>query len=224
MQKALSMIMTVSVLLLAVSCAQAPKADEAKTSAPKTEKKAPAQAQALKIDLKKSQVTWVGTKQTGKSHNGTIDLAGGNLAVIGDDISAGAFVINMKSLKAVDMDEENNAKLAGHLMNEDFFEVEKYPTATFSITSVKPFVAKEGEKVLFEGATHTIEGNLTLKGKSNNISFPARVNNTADGLNATANFNIDRSRWGVSYGNDKSLGDRFILPEVNIGITLVANK
>jgi polyisoprenoid-binding protein YceI len=74
------------------------------------------------------------------------------------------------------------------------------------------------------GATHIISGNLKLKDSTKNISFPAKVEITDASVTAVADFNIDRSTWGLSYGADKSLGDKFIRPEVNIKLNITAKK
>jgi len=112
-------------------------------------------------------------------------------------------------------------KLQGHLQSDDFFDVAQYPTATFEITDIKPY---DGQATTEDGktnekaanATHFVSGNLTLKGVTKNISFPAAMKASESAAKARANFNIDRTLWGLTYGNDKSLGDRFINPQVNI--------
>jgi len=216
------------VLVLGLACNQAPKADKAKIAEPKTETKAPEATpvtgiQKADVVLDKSSITWIGTKPTGK-HNGTIGLKGGALALKDGKIITGSFMIDMTSLVAVDMDEENNGKLAGHLKNADFFDVEKFPTAAFTMTSIKDYEvpADTTKKALLAGATHTIEGNLTIKDVTKSVTFPAVVKVDGGNAEAKANFNINRTDWGLKYGADKSLGDKFIKPEVNIGINLVA--
>ncbi|MCG7859338.1 YceI family protein, partial [Flavihumibacter sediminis] len=92
-----------------------------------------------------------------------------------------------------------------------------FPTASFVITGVEPIT---GDST----ATHKISGNLTLKDSTKNVSFPAQVTVAETGVKAAANFNIDRTQWGMFYGNDQSLGDKFIRPEVNIKLNINANK
>jgi polyisoprenoid-binding protein YceI len=82
-------------------------------------------------------------------------------------VVGGSFVLDMTSINATDLSGEYQQKLNGHLKNGDFFEVEKYPTATFKITGVK----KNNDKVY----TSLVTGNLTVKGKTNAISFPAKL-------------------------------------------------
>ena len=103
------------------------------------------------------------------------------------------------------------------MKSADFLDTEKFPTAKFEITSVAPLANDSS-------ATHTISGNLTLKDSTKNISFPAKLTVADNNLQAQANFNIDRTLWGLYYGNDKSLGDKFIRPEVNIKLNITANK
>jgi len=226
----LKVCILLSILGSIVSCTQAPKSDEAKvgeaqkieTTAPKATNTQNAKVRNLKVDTQNSIVSWIGTKPV-KRHNGTIAVQSGNLVAQGNNITGGEFVMDMKKVRVLDMDEENNNNLAGHLMSEDFFKSEQYPTAKFVINKVVPYAPINGEKSLLSGATHNVTGNFTLLGTTKSITFPAKVSISDNGVKAEANFNIDRTNWGVSYGNDQSLGNKFIKPTVNIGINLTAN-
>lgn len=212
-------------LFAAVSCTQAPKADEAKTGTPQEVPTGAATDAKMAVDLSSSVVTWIGTKPVGQ-HNGVIKLKDGSITLSNGQVAGGSFTIDMNTLEATDGDAKSNGKLTGHLKAPDFFEVEKHPEAKFDITGVQPYTvpADTTQKALLPGVTHTITGNLTMKGNTQSVSFPAVLNVTADALTAKANFNIDRTKWGLSYGNDKSLGDKFIRPEVNIGLSIAAHK
>ncbi len=74
------------------------------------------------------------------------------------------------------------------------------------------------------GANFSVSGNLTLKETTKNITFPAKVDLDGNKLKAKGNFNIDRTQWKMNYGNDKTLGDKFISETVNIELDLEANK
>lgn len=208
--------------LLWTSCQDAPKADTA-TATDAQAIAAPATGTDYKADVAQTKIEFVGTKPVGK-HHGTIGLKEGNLAVENSMIKGGKFVLDMNTLKTDDQDSMGNAKLAGHLMSADFFDVAKYPDMTFEVASVTAGVDSSAKDVLLQDATHTITGNLTMKGVSKQISFPAKVMINDQTITADANFNIDRTQWGLSYGNDKSLRDKFISPTVNIGLHLVAVK
>ena len=155
------------------------------------------------IDTKESTVEWTGTKLN-SGHTGLIDIKSGELKADGKLITAGAFMIDMKSIHETGNEDTESAEmLAGHLMAADFFDAEVHPTCSFAITQV---TEKDGDYI--------ISGNLTIKGIEKNISFPAKVEADGKVLMADAEFTINRNDWGVSYGSgitgavaDKAIGD-----------------
>ena len=210
--------------LFLASCQDAPKADTATATDAQAVTTAPAGAATYKADVAQTKVEFVGTKATGK-HHGTIGIKEGSLSAENNMIKGGSFVIDLNTLKTDDQDSTGNAKLTGHLMSPDFFDVAKFGTATFDITGVTEGVDTTVSKdIVMKDATHTVTGNLSLKGVSKSISFPAKISVSDATITGDANFNIDRSQWGLSYGTDKSLRDKFINPIVNITLHLVANK
>lgn len=205
------------------SCQGDPKADEAKTTEAMATTTA-ATGATYKADLTQSRVEWTGTKPTGQ-HNGTMMLKSGEMMIDGGNITSGKFDIDMNSMQITDKDTAGSSKLAGHLKSADFFETEKYPGATFEITGVKAGLDSAMSKdLVMKDATHTVMGNLTMKGQTKGITFPAKVVVSDATATADANFNIDRTQWGLNYGNDASLGNKMIRPTVNIVLHLVANK
>lgn len=166
-------------------------------------------------------ITWAGSKPTG-THIGTFNVSEGSLYVKDNTLTGGNFVINVASLKNIDLssDPENKGKLEGHLKSPDFFDIAKYPTAKFEITSVEPYSADSANK----DATHLIKGNLTLKDTTKNISFPARVTVDAATLSANANFDIDRTNWGINYKGPGNPQDWLIKKNVNIRLSIAATK
>ena len=220
-------------VMIFASCEQAPKSDEAKTSeAKKVDETKTEGASELKVDTKTSEVTWVGTKPVGK-HNGSFGVSEGTISLKEGKVAGGSFTIDVKSLKVLDIpaEKEENKKLVGHLLAKDFFEAETFPTAKFTITEVADF--KKDEKATNEkkdaeytlaDPTHTVTGNLELKGVTKSVTFPAKIT-VADGkVDAEAKFNINRKDWNMSYGADESLGDKFIKPTVHIGFKVSASK
>jgi polyisoprenoid-binding protein YceI len=216
------------------SCNEAPKSDDAKTEdAKKVDDKKAEGAAELKLDTGVSEMSWVGTKKIGDKHNGTFKLTEGKISLKDGQITAGSFVVDIKSMKVLDLtDTTANKKLAGHLLSKDFFEADKFATATFEITNVAPFKKEEGEKkddkkdaeYSIADPTHTVTGNLELKGVKKSIAFPAKITITGDKAEAEAKFNINRKDFGMAYGTEESLGDKMINNAVNIGLKLVANK
>ena len=172
---------------------------------------------AFDIDTKKSKVTWNAKKVTGE-HTGNVLLNGGNVWVEKNELVGANVSINMNSISCTDLtDAEWNKKLVGHLKSDDFFSVEKYPKAAFEITSVK----KESNN------DYTVNGKLTIKGITNDISFPAKVN-IADGLvKANGTAKLDRTKWDIRYGSGKffeGLGDKMIYDEFEITFDITANS
>lgn len=202
-------------------------------------------ATAITVNTQNSMVTWIGSKPTGK-HNGSISIADGEIMVNNSEIVGGNFTIDITSLKALDMEEGTDGynNLVGHLLSPDFFDAENHPTATFEVTEVKPFSAanlsadkdeydSENKpaalsEVMVENPTHFISGNLTMRGTTKNITFPAHVEMNNGVIKAKANFNIDRTAWGLSYNTEANFvdqaKDKMIYDTVNVGFELEAGN
>ena len=216
------LFVTLSVALLFAACQSSPEGEKAETS--ETKEVAAATGATYKADLAGSMVGFVGTKPVG-THTGEFKLSSGEISVENGNITAGSFVIDVNSLKITDKDTAFTGKLTGHLLSEDFFKTTQYPTAKFEITSVTPFVADSTQKdILMKDATHTISGNLTLKDSTKNISFPAKITVDSSSVAATADFNIDRTLWGMNYKGPGNPQDWFISKTVNLKLTLTAAK
>ncbi|MGB1242033.1 MAG: YceI family protein [Chitinophagales bacterium] len=212
-----------AIITACTSAPDAPKADakEAKQTTAPTKA-----SNSLKVDTVNSSVTFIGTKPVGQ-HTGVVRLKkGSTISVDNGVITGGKFEMDLTSFAITDLEGEGRDKLTGHLQSSAFFDVANHPMASFEITDVKPYngQAKNEDGEADEKATHFVLGNLTLKGVEKNISFPATVKIGEGAVKAVANFNIDRTQFGLTYGNDKSLGDRFINPLVNLQLELVARK
>jgi polyisoprenoid-binding protein YceI len=204
-----------------LACEKAPKGDEARIT--EKEEAVAAIGTTFAVDTARSWIKFTGNG-VGKNHPGKFRLNYGALAVANDSISGGSFAINIRSMKMEEKGKDIEAKLRPHLLSGDFFDAEKFGVATFEITNITPYQPKDGEKSLVEGANYYVSGNLTLKDVTKNISFPVRVDLDGNTLKAKANFDIDRTQWRMNYGNDKTLGDKFISETVNIELYLEALK
>lgn len=176
--------------------------------------KAPVKPITYKVDAAQSSLTWVGKKLTG-SHNGTIALQSGNLLFDGKKLSGGNFVIDMTTIK----DADKSARLEGHLKADDFFGADKFTTSTFVIKKVS-----NGK-----GTEVNVTGDLTIKGITNSITFPANVVWNADGsVTATADkILVDRTKYGIKYrskGMFPDVGDKMIYDDFELAIKLTAKK
>ena len=204
--------------LMMISCQTAPDADNAATS--EKQSAAAATGDTLSIDIAGSTIGWVGTK-TGGQHNGTFNVANGFLTVAEGNVTGGAFNIDVASLSVADLTGDDKGKLEGHLKSADFFQVDSFPTARFEITNVAAFDPAMNSSKL-PGATHTISGNLTLRGQTNNVSFPAILKIDGEKVTAVADFNIDRTNWGLVYKGPNNPADWLIAKEVNLKLDVKA--
>ncbi|GEP89499.1 Polyisoprenoid-binding protein YceI [Chitinophaga terrae (ex Kim and Jung 2007)] len=204
-----------------VACEQAPKADKASITTAQTVQAGTGQAYIP--DTANSLVEWIGTKPTGK-HHGSIKLAGGAIYVKDSTVTGGNITINMLTLQNLDLaaDTAMKNKLETELKGPQFFDVQHFPTATFEITEITPYEPARDGEVTLAHATHIVKGNFTLRGVVKNITFPAHIAIDNHGVTTTANFNIDRTKWGITYRADKSLQDKLINSQVNISFRLKA--
>ncbi|RNI30154.1 YceI family protein [Rufibacter immobilis] len=207
--------------LAMASCNEAPKGDKATITDEKSA--AAASGQKFVVDTEASLVEFTGNG-VGKNHPGSFKLTSGSVAVANNQITGGEFIIDIKSM---DMEEEGDMidnKLRPHLLSGDFFDAEKFGTAKFEITKVEPYQNAGNDTSIVQGANFNVSGNFTLKGVTKNISFPARIELDDNTMEAEANFDIDRRQWQMNYGNDKTLGDKFISETVNIELDLIAKR
>jgi polyisoprenoid-binding protein YceI len=176
-------------------------------------------SQTYTISSSKSWLGWEGKKVTGK-HNGTITIKSGVFANNNGKFT-GNFVIDMNSIVNEDLkDATYNAKLVGHLKSDDFFAVSKFPTATLDITKIEPYTDQWG-------ATHLVYGKLTIKGTTNEITFPSKITFNGNDMQASAEFSIDRSKWFIKYGSGSffdDLGDKVIYDNIKFNVNLVGSK
>ncbi len=208
--------------LAAAACQQAPKADKAAVSEPQAVL-TQASGHTLPLDTTACILFWIGTKPTGE-HKGSFRFRDGEIFVNDSTITGGNFTINIASLRNLDLNKQPDMQqqLEEELRGANFFDAGQFPTAKFEVTEVTPYhPAASDESVLLKDATHMIRGNLTMKNATKNITFPAKIVYEKGKVKAAANFNIDRTQWGMTYRADKSLQDKLINSVVNIQFELI---
>jgi polyisoprenoid-binding protein YceI len=176
------------------------------------------------LDTTQSTVTWTGYK-VGGEHTGVFKISNGTVTGDSSTLTSGSFTINVASITNKDLAGDDKAKLEGHLKSADFFQADKYPTAKFEITNVVPYSGDSSStKSKLQGATHLISGNLSLKDQVKNITFPAKIVMNNNELTANADFDIDRTEWGMNYKGPNNPQNWAIHKEVNIKLNIVARK
>lgn len=212
MKKQVLNIFTVLALGLAVVGCKNEK--QAETSEAKEVAEVAVEAK-YKAIAEESMIMWEANKIVG-GHSGTINLSNGVIKTKGKALVGGNFIFDIATLANTDIeDAEQKAKLEGHLKADDFFDVEKFPNASFEITSV------EGDNV---------SGNLMMKGIKKNITIPVKVGMNEDMMTITSDvFTIDRTEWDIKYNSGKfadpaKLGDYMIKDDVELKISVTAKK
>lgn len=166
----------------------------------------------LAADTSKTTLAWLGEKVTGQ-HTGTIKLQSGWLNWQDNKIVSGEFTIDMGSIK----ESNRNAMLERHFKSDDFFSVEKYPTAVLVLTGSDSF----------EKGTAVVKGTLTIKGITNPIEFKSNVQKKDDGLWFYSNIIVDRTKYNIKYGSGSffdNLGDKVIYDEFKVKVALFVKK
>lgn len=175
----------------------------------------PAKETTYKVDPQQSKLTWVGKKVTGE-HNGTVPVTGGTVLVSGQKLKSAQVEANLRALTVADLtDAGYNAKLTTHLKSEDFFNVEKYPTARLELVSVTP---KGGDQ-------YDVVGKLTIKAITEEVAFPATVKIDGGKLTANAKVAVDRTKYDIKFRSKSffsDLGDKAIHDDFTLDVALVA--
>ena len=169
------------------------------------------------IDVKESKVYWVGRKISGE-HHGIIYIKNGYMDIIDNSIAGGEIIIDMESIEVLDMSEKYNQKLGSHLKNSDFFDVDKFPEASFKIKETYDFLMIDN--IAFEGE-------LTINNKSIISFIPAMVSIDSTQAEAIGVVNIDRTLFGITYGSGsffEDLADRAIDDEFTLKFKIIARK
>ncbi len=179
-------------------------------------------AAVYEVDTKTTELRWVGKKVTGQ-HNGTIRAKSGQILVKDGAVTGGNVVIDMPSIAVSDLTGDSNGKLTGHLKSDDFFSVDKHPTAEYVITGVRPILnAKEG------GSNSIVSGNLTIKGATHPLEFEAAIQMQGDTATAKASgVKIDRTLYNIRYGSGKffeNLGNKAIEDTFTLDFDIAAKK
>ncbi|MDH7444471.1 YceI family protein [Aquimarina sp. 2201CG14-23] len=219
--KLMNLFAFIAIIASTVAC-KGDKKNDTEASAAEEVVEAPATAETYVVDNATSVIEWTGKKPVGQ-HTGTISLSKGSLKTLDGKIQSGSFVIDMNTINVTDLEGDEKAGLEGHLKGaseesqDHFFNVAKFPQASFDVTGISE---KEGKMY--------IEGNLTIKGIKKNISFPATANTEGDVMTLTTDiFTINRTDWGVNYASKSiftDIGDKFINDDIELKISLKAKK
>lgn len=146
-------------------------------------------AEKLKLDKEASKISFVGTKTDGKHEGGFKEF---EITAVADmeDASKSELEIVIQS----DSLWSDDPKLTNHLKNPDFFDVRKHPKIVFKSTSIQ-HEEEPGKAV--------IQGKMRMLDKEVEVEIPAGVEISEKAITLKAEFKIDRTKWGMVYGEGK---------------------
>lgn len=196
------------VALIWTGCTQAPQAPQAQTEEAKqaTQSTEGKTYSFLGEGEAAPKIIAIGTKVTGR-HEIRLPVREATATLTEKCISGGKIILDLAKLEVLDLQGEWKTKLEGHLRSADFFDTEKYPEGVFEVTGCEAG----------SGDTLYLTGNLTLRGVTKSVRFPAVYKYDPNQPTLEASFNINRQEWGISY---KGKADDLIRDEVNIQVKL----
>ena len=173
------------------------------------------------LDTSTSVLEWAG-RNINNRHYGRIPFKGGEFEIVGGELRRSEITLDMTGIRNLDLqDESYRQMLETHLKSDDFFAVDRFPVATVTGSGWKRMA----------GATpgtpnYVVQGALTIKGVTRQVSFPATVAPQEDGsLKVQAALDIDRTDWNITYGSGKlfeKLGMHLVHDRVDIELFIVA--
>jgi polyisoprenoid-binding protein YceI len=168
------------------------------------------------IDTKESVITWKGSSLMGSnSHTGYVYISKGELMIESGQLIGGTIEIDMNTIE--DKKHERDNKLVNHLKDPDFFDVEKFPFSTIVITSIASI----------DGENKKITGNLTIKGITHAVTFPAKIEIKDGVIQSNGKLIIDRAKWDVRYKSAKFydlLANQTISDSIEFNMKIVSKK
>jgi polyisoprenoid-binding protein YceI len=211
MPKSLTLLIFLVIAFIAHGCAN-PAANKPQATvgeaSPEAQSTKPAGAETLIISPDNSKIDFVAAKVT-RSHNGSFKQFSGAIDLVNNKAEDSRVTIEIQTNSVV-TDED---ALTKHLQTPDFFDVAKYPRATFTSTKIEANAAG--------GATHNVTGHFDLHGVKKSITFPATITIAADSVSVNAEFSINRKDWGIVYAGK---ADDLIRDGVVIKLTLKAPR
>lgn len=200
------------VIFAAASCedpaANKPKAVTSNSASNTTAKPAESGTE-LAITPENSKIEFTGSKVTGK-HDGGFKKFNGTITLVGDKAEASRVKVDIDTASVF----TDTDGLTKHLQTADFFEVSKFPTATFTSTKIEPDAAKGGNNF-------TVTGDLDLRGTKKTVTFPAEITISPEQVTVNADFSINRKDFGILYAGK---ADDLIRDNVVIRLDLKAPR
>ncbi|WP_158286355.1 YceI family protein [Flavobacterium circumlabens] len=168
------------------------------------------------IDTKESVVTWKGAMLIGpNSHTGFVSISKGELMIENDQLMNGTVEVDMNTIE--DENHRSDNGLIDHLKDPDFFDVKKFPISTIVLARAASI----------NGENKQITGNLTIKGITHPVTFPATIEVKNGIVKMNGKLVIDRTKWDVRYKSGKFydlLADQTMSDSIKFQVKIIAKK
>tara|TARA_B100000242_G_scaffold240673_1_gene180747 strand:- start:7713 stop:8231 length:519 start_codon:yes stop_codon:yes gene_type:complete len=172
------------------------------------------------MNVDKSNIKWTGKELTTKEHYGALKFSKANLKYEDEKLVGGEFIVDMTTLDVQDLTGRGKERLEGHLRSDDFFSVDKHNNAYLKITEVIP---AEFSRITLDEKSYELVGDLTIKDITHPITFTLKPENNQS---FRAELTFDRSKYDVRFRSGsffENLGDKLILDDIKLEVTLVKN-
>lgn len=144
-------------------------------------------AQSFTMNTAESSAKWTGYSEVGNyAQSGSINPQSGELSLENGNVKTSTIVFDTKSIS------HSDKKLDKHLKDKDFFYVKRYPTATFRLNKINDGIAY---------------GNLTIREKTNAVSFPVEVINSGNSVTVKGKGVVDRTLFDIKYNSSSYFQD-----------------
>ena len=210
-------ILYIPFFILCISCSsESAKKSNSSNSVASSKDAIVYQSGAYNLLIDSSKVAWLGTELTTKTHFGSLRAQSGNLKIDKGGEVVGNIIIDMQSILVEDLKGRSKEVLENHLKSDDFFGTDNFPTATLEFRSLNRNDNDGGQ---------IFNGNLTIKGITNEVKFSAKLIKQTPLLHAVGKLVFDRSKYNVRFRSGSffdDLGDKLILDNIEVDIILIA--
>jgi polyisoprenoid-binding protein YceI len=167
-------------------------------------------AEALTADLAQSKVGFA-VARAPIGHIGHFERYSATLELAGDQPQKLDIAVKTASVVA------DRKGLTSHLKSADFFDVDKYPTATFTT-----------EEIVTDPETgpnaFVVRGTMHLHGVGRKLEFPATIDMEAGRVVGRATLDISAKAFGIAYeGMEEELAEDAVQLEIELVFPRVAN-
>jgi polyisoprenoid-binding protein YceI len=154
----------------------------------------PKAPQQLSADVAQSKVTFLVSRAVGE-HIGHFEKFSATLELTEERPTKLEIAVKTGSVVT------DRLGLTSHLKSADFFDADKFPTATFETETITPTPEEEP-------SSYTVTGTMSLHGVRGKLEFPAIIEVQPERVLGRATLDISAKAFGINYaGMEAELAD-----------------